>query len=216
MKKRSVCALYNETTNRVITVFGEGAVKASPDTVHIVLSVQTRGTELQDIQQENANRMQKVLNSLMDMGVEDSAIQTVNYQIQPVYDYVNGEQVFRGYEVLNTIRVTSNDLSKTGEIVDTAVKNGVNQVGSIEFAIQNQENFYQQALTLALHDAETKMVTIGSSLKLANRPIVWKIEEQHTSQPVAFRAMTMADTVTPIESGTLTISASLMVKYQIV
>ncbi|WP_158232507.1 SIMPL domain-containing protein [Sporosarcina sp. P13] len=208
--------MYNEVENRTITVFGEGAVKASPDTVHIVLTVQTRGMELQEIQQENAERMHKVISSLVGLGIPESAIQTIDYQIRPVNDYVNGEQVFRGYEVINTIRVTSNDLSKTGEVVDTAVKNGANQIGSIEFTVQNQEEFYQQALTLALHDAETKMVTIGSSLKLANRPIVMKVEEQHASQPVAFRAMAMADTVTPIESGTLTISASLLVKYRIV
>ncbi|MDV6378172.1 SIMPL domain-containing protein [Sporosarcina sp. GW1-11] len=208
--------MYNEIENRMIIVFGEGAVKVTPDTVHIVLTVQTRGMELQEIQQENAQNMHKVIGSLVELGIPEPAIQTIDYQIRPVNDYINGEQVFRGYEVVNTIRITSNELSKVGEIVDTAVKNGVNQIGSIDFTVQNSDEFYQKALTLALHDAETKMVTIGSSLKLANRPLVMKVEEQHTSQPVAFRAMAMADTVTPIESGTLTISASLLVKYRIV
>ncbi|ARK20482.1 MULTISPECIES: SIMPL domain-containing protein [Sporosarcina] len=209
--------MYNEQETRTITVFGEGAVKVSPDTVHMVLSVTTRGTELKDIQQENASRMNQVIQSLKKVGIEESSIQTIDFQIRPVYEYVNGEQRFQGYEVINSIRITSNELSRTGELVDLAVKNGVNQVGSIEFTMQDQDDRYQQALALALTDAETKMITIGTSLKLQNKPIPMKIEEQHTSQPVAFRAMAMADTGrTPIESGTITISASLQVKYQII
>lgn len=209
--------MYNEQETRTITVFGEGAVKVSPDTVHMVLSVTTRGTELKDIQQENASRMNQVIQLLKKVGIEESSIQTIDFQIRPVYEYVNGEQRFQGYEVINSIRITSNELSRTGELVDLAVKNGVNQVGSIEFTTQDQDDRYQQALALALTDAETKMITIGTSLKLQNKPIPMKIEEQHTSQPVAFRAMAMADTGrTPIESGTITISASLQVKYQII
>lgn len=209
--------MYNEQETRNITVFGEGAVKVSPDTVHMVLSVTTRGTELKDIQQENASRMNQVIQSLKKVGIEESSIQTIDFQIRSVYEYVNGEQRFQGYEVINSIRITSNELSRMGELVDLAVKNGVNQVGSIEFTTQDQDDRYQQALALALTDAETKMITIGTSLKLQNKPIPMKIEEQHTSQPVAFRAMAMADTGrTPIESGTITISASLQVKYQII
>lgn len=205
--------MYMEQQPRTITVFGEGAVKASPDTVHTVVSVQTKGLELDIIQRQNAERMQAVMNSLIELGVAESAIQTIDYQLRPVYDYVNGEQLPRGYEVVNTIRITTNDLSKIGEIVDVAVKAGANQIGSIEFAVDEQA-YYQQALTLAMADAETKMVTIGTSLKLANRPMPIKIEEQHVSQPVAFRALATATTVTPVASGMLTIRASLLVKYQ--
>ncbi|PIC98755.1 SIMPL domain-containing protein [Sporosarcina sp. P29] len=209
--------MYNEQETRTITVFGEGAVKVSPTTVHIVLSVTSRGAELEEIQQENARRMNQVVQSLQKAGISESSIQTIDFQIRPVYEYVNGEQRFQGYEVINSIRITSNELSRTGELVDLAVKNGANQIGSIEFTMPDQDEQYQQALVLALQDAETKMITIGTSLKLQNRPIPLKIEEQHTSQPVAFRAMALADTSrTSIESGTITISASLQVKYQII
>ncbi|PID15644.1 SIMPL domain-containing protein [Sporosarcina sp. P34] len=209
--------MFKEQETRMITVFGEGAVKVSPSTVHVVLSVVSRGTELGEIQQENARRMNQVIQSLQKAGVAEASIQTTDFQIRPVYDYVNGEQRFQGYEVINSIRMTSDELSRTGEFVDLAVKNGANQIGSIEFTMPNSDKHYQRALVLALQDAETKMITIGTSLKLQNRPIPLKIEEQHTSQPVAFRAVAMADTgKTPIESGTMTIRASLQVKYQIV
>ncbi|PIC80589.1 hypothetical protein CSV75_02010 [Sporosarcina sp. P18a] len=209
--------MFKEQETRMITVFGEGAVKVSPSTVHVVLSVVSRGTELGEIQQENARRMNQVIQSLQKAGVAEASIQTTDFQIRPVYEYVNGEQRFQGYEVINSIRITSDELSRIGEFVDLAVKNGVNQIGSIDFTMPNSDEHYQRALVLALQDADTKMITIGTSLKLQNRPIPLKIEEQHTSQPVAFRAMAMADTgKTPIESGTMTISASLLVKYQIV
>ncbi|WP_301109669.1 SIMPL domain-containing protein [Sporosarcina sp.] len=208
--------MYNQE-QRTITVYGEGAVKASPDRVQIVISVNSRGTELQEIQQDNASRMNQVTKALLAAGISEDSIQTIDYQIRPVYDYVNGEQRFQGYEVTNTIRITSENLSRAGELVDLAVKNGANQIGSIEFSLQNQDEYYQKALALALQDAEMKMITIGTSLQLPNKPIPMTIEEQHINQPIAFRAVAMADTgSTPISSGTLTISASLLVTYQIV
>lgn len=210
-------ASYHDQQSRSITVWGEGAVKVTPDTVHIIMMVNSRGNELNEIQQENADRMNNVISSLVAMGVPESSIQTIDYQIHPVYDYVDGVQIFKGYEVVNTIRVTISEISRVGEVVDTAVSNGVNQIGSIQFTIQDQSEYYQKALAQALQDAETKMVTIGSSLKLPNRPIPVKIEEQHVAQPVAFRAVTMAEVGgTPIESGTITVSASLKVRYQMV
>ncbi|WP_153721383.1 SIMPL domain-containing protein [Sporosarcina cascadiensis] len=208
--------MYNQE-ERTITVFGEGAIKASPDRVQIVISVNSRGTELQEIQRDNADRMNQVNKALTAAGISQDSIQTIDYQIRPVYDYSNGEQRFQGYEVINTIRITSDNLSRAGELVDLAVKNGANQIGSIEFSLQDEGEYYQKALALALQDAEKKMITIGTTLQLPNKPIPMTIEEQHANQPIAFRAVAMADTVsTPISSGTLTISASLLVKYQIV
>ena len=208
--------MYNDQQSRTITVFGEGVVKVSPDTINMAFSVITRGAELAPIQQENAARMNRVIESLKKAGLTESSIQTSDFQIRPVYEYVNGEQPFTGYEVINSIRVTIDEIAQTGALVDLAVKNGANQVGTVEFAVRDRDRPYQQALTLAMRDADAKMIAIGTSMALQNKPIPMKVEEQHANQPIQFRALAMADTLTPIEPGAMTIGASVLVKYQIV
>lgn len=212
--------MHTNEEKRMITVFGEGTVKTSPDIVQMILSVTSKGKDLAGILKENALRMNQVIQSLKMSDVAilaELSIQTIDFQIRQVYDYVNGEQQFQGYEVVNTISVTSNDLGRAGELVDLAVKKGVNQIGSIEFKMQDQNEQYQQALALALQDAEAKMNTMATSLRFPNVPVLLTIEEQQESQPIAFRALGIADTGnTPIESGTITVNASLKVQYEIV
>ena len=209
--------MHTNEGKRTITVFGEGVMKATPDIVQMVLSVTAKGKDLAEIQKGNAVRMNQVIQSLKMAEVKEESIQTIDFQIRQVYDYVNGEQQFQGYEVVNTISVTSGDVDRTGELVDLAVKQGVNQVGSIEFKMRDQNEQYQQALALALQDAQAKMNTMATSLRLPTVPVLLTIEEQQESQPIAFRALGIADTgSTAIESGTITVSASLKVQYEIV
>ena len=209
--------MHTNEGKRTITVFGEGVMKATPDIVQMVLSVTAKGKDLAEIQKGNAVRMNQVIQSLKMAEVKEESIQTIDFQIRQVYDYVNGEQQFQGYEVVNTISVTSGDVDRTGELVDLAVKQGVNQVGSIEFKMRDQNEQYQQALALALQDAQAKMNTMATSLRLPTVPVLLTIEEQQESQPIAFRGLGIADTgSTAIESGTITVSASLKVQYEIV
>ncbi len=209
--------MHTNEGKRTITVFGEGVMKATPDIVQMVLSVTAKGKDLAEIQKGNAVRMNQVIQSLKMAEVKEESIQTIDFQIRQVYDYVNGEQQFQGYEVVNTISVTSGDVDRTGELVDLAVKQGVNQIGSIEFKMRDQNEQYQQALALALQDAQAKMNTMATSLRLPTVPVLLRIEEQQESQPIAFRGLGIADTgSTAIESGTITVSASLKVQYEIV
>ena len=209
--------MHTNEGKRTITVFGEGVMKATPDIVQMVLSVTAKGKDLAEIQKGNAVRMNQVIQSLKMAEVKEESIQTIDFQIRQVYDYVNGEQQFQGYEVVNTISVTSGDVDRTGELVDLAVKQGVNQIGSIEFKMRDQNEQYQQALALALQDAQAKMNTMATSLRLPTVPVLLTIEEQQESQPIAFRGLGIADTgSTAIESGTITVSASLKVQYEIV
>ena len=69
---------------------------------------------------------------------------------RPQYDYVEGRQVFRGYEVINSINVTIKNIEQVGTVIDTAVRNGVNQVSNIRFTVENEHIPYQEALSLAL------------------------------------------------------------------
>jgi uncharacterized protein len=201
---------------RVMTVTGIGNLLITPDTVQIQLEVRTENQQLSLAQQENADLMSQVIESLLELGIDREDIQTVSYIISPQYDYVEGRQVFRGYEVTNSINVKIKNIEQTGTIIDTAVRNGVNQVSNIRFTVENEQIPYQEALSLALKNALAKAQTIANTIQsnLDPRPI--KIVETMREEPILFRSFAANElsATTPIEPGQINIKAIVEVQFQ--
>ena len=201
---------------RVMTVTGIGSLSITPDTVQIQLEVKTESMQLSQAQQENAELMDRVIESLLELGIARENIQTVSYNISPQYDYVEGRQVFRGYEVINSINVTIKNIEQAGTIIDTAVRNGVNQVSNIRFTVENEQIPYQEALSLALRNALGKAQTIANTIQVKLDPQPIKIVETMRQEPILYRsfAATEMSATTPIEPGQITIKATVEVQFQ--
>ena len=201
---------------RVMTVTGIGSLSIIPDTVQIQLEVRTESKQLSQAQQENADLMDQVIQSLIELGIDREDIQTVSYNISPQYDYVEGRQVFRGYEVINSINVKIKNIEQTGIIIDTAVRNGVNQVSNIRFTVENEQIPYQEALSLALKNALAKAQTIANTIQLKLDPHPIKIVEKMREEPILYRSFAASEmsATTPIEPGQINIKATVEVQFQ--
>ncbi|MFJ7825990.1 SIMPL domain-containing protein [Psychrobacillus sp. NPDC096623] len=201
---------------RVITVTGNGVVEVSPNYVQLQIEVRTEGKDVQQTQAENAQIMNRVIQSLLELNIPRENIQTAAFNILPQYDFIEGKQVFRGYEVTNAITVKLTDIAKAGIVIDTAVANGANSVSSIKFGLDNPELVYQQALQRALQNAQTKAQTIAQTMKLALYPQPVSIVEEQHNVPIPYKMLSMASSQagTPIEQGEISITATVTVKYQ--
>lgn len=198
---------------RIMTVTGIGNVSIAPDIVRIQMEVITENKQLQRAQQENASVMSGVIESLVALGIDRNNIQTVSYNITPQYDYLEGEQRFRGYQVTNAITVQTTNIQQIGAIIDTAVQNGVNRVSNIQFTVADEQKYYQQALSLALENAVAKAETIARTMQLQLEPQPIRIVEEISGQPVAYRALA-SEVSTPIEQGQVSIHAKVEVQFE--
>lgn len=201
---------------RVIIVNGHGRVMAKASYAQLQVEVNTRGKNVQEAQKENAIIMNRVMQSLLTLQIPREHIQTTGYTISPLYDFENGKQVFNGYEVTNTITVKVTDTNQVGAVIDTAVQNGANRISSIQFNIVDADAYYQQALTLALHNAQLKAKTIAEAMHLPLQLQPIEIVEEHEGSPVLYKSMAMSDSTiaTPIEQGQMAINATVRVKFQ--
>ncbi|CAM3161751.1 SIMPL domain-containing protein [Filibacter tadaridae] len=204
------------TERRVMTVNGTGNFEVEPTIAQIQFEVRTENKDLSRAQQENAYVMNQVIESLLGLGISREDIKTSSYNIFPQYDYVEGKQLFRGYQVSNTITVKIRNIEQVGNVIDVAVQNGVNSVSSIQFMIENEELYYRQALSLALKDASAKAQTIAETMQIQFDPIPIKIVEEGSGGPIAFQSFAAKETSvsTPIEPGQITISATVNVQFQ--
>lgn len=201
---------------RVLTVTGDGKVITTASYVQLQIEVSTHGQNVQEAQQENATLMNRVIQSILALNIPREAIQTASYTIFPRYEFIDGKQVFKGYEVTNALSVKVDDIHQVGTVIDTAVQNGANQISSIQFKIENADLYYQQALSLALQNAQMKARTIAETMQLSLYPQPIEIVEENNNGPVLYKSLAMADQTisTPIEQGQMTISATVRVKYQ--
>ncbi|WEA39092.1 SIMPL domain-containing protein [Lysinibacillus fusiformis] len=199
---------------RVITVTGTGQVKAKPSAMQLQIEVQTQGQNVQEPQLKNAATMKQVIQSITGLGIPSEQIQTAAYTITPLYHFEDGQQIFTGYEVTNAITVNVSDPERVGFIIDTAVENGANRISNIQFKVDRADAYYQQALSLALHNAQAKAKTIAETMHLPLQLLPTEIVEEQVNTPILYRSMAVSSDMTPIEQGQIDINASVRVNFQ--
>lgn len=199
---------------RVITVTGTGQVKAKPSAMQLQIEVQTQGQNVQEPQQKNAATMKQVIQSITALGIPSEQIKTAAYTITPLYHFEDGQQIFTGYEVTNAITVNLSDPERVGLIIDTAVENGANRISNIQFKVDRADAYYQQALSLALHNAQAKAKTIAETMHLPLQLLPTEIVEEQVNTPILYRSMAVSSDMTPVEQGQIDINASVRVNFQ--
>lgn len=203
--------------NNIIKVKGEGEIAVQPDTASVNLGVVTESKELIGAQQQNSIVGNKVIDSLIALGIDRNQIQTFDYRIEPNYDYDQGKQIFRGYKVTHILEVKIDDLSIIGNVVDTAVQNGANYVANVQFTTRYKDSYYQQALVMALNNASSKATTIANTLRVTLNPTPILVTEgtdviqPFESQQVAFAKGVSSTQILP---GQLLIKASVSADFK--
>jgi hypothetical protein len=190
---------------------GKASVFAEPDRTSIVIGVSTESKVLEAAQSENTQKMANVISAITGLGVKREDIRTQTYQIQPQYDFANGEQIFRGYMVVHEIKVEAEDIGMAGRIINQAVKAGANMVGSISFYISEPDQYYQMALNMAIENAVAKAESIGRRINTyVNLTPVRIIETTMKNiAPVPYISMQAAGGATPVQPGLVEITAQI-------
>ena len=216
--------LPQESRDKLIHVSGTGKVTTTPDEAVVVFAVETENTDVKAAQQQNAERMDAVVNALKGAGIPEKDIRTAGYNIIPVTENDNRgltTSKVKYYRVINSLEVTLNDVNRAGEIVDLAVENGANKVNRFSFTLSDakQQQFRSQALTAAVAQArgdadavaaaigktivDVKEVNIGGSYV----PLVYDgrydMMEKAAGSAVA----------TPMEAGEIDVTATVSISY---
>lgn len=208
---------YQQRQLNQLHVFAEGTVKIQPDTAIVTLGVQTENEEVQIAQSENAVRTNQIIQMLTDMGISQPDIQTADYRIDVLYDFENGNQQLRGYRVMHLLQVTVKQIDNVGEIIDTSVQGGANIVSNVQFVLRQPEIAYNQALSLALNNAQQKARIIAATLHVNINETPVHIEESNQiSPPTPFQTALFAksETATPMMPGQLEITARITAQFE--
>jgi uncharacterized protein len=213
-----VTAQTVEDRRRSIQTTGEAVITAEPNRARIDVGVTTQAQTSQAAAEQNAARSQAVLTRLRTVIGQTGEIRTVGYDLTPNYTYPQqgGEPKLTGYTASNTVRVTLDDLTKVGSVIDTATQAGANQVRSLQFMLKDERPSVDQALRQASQNAMRKAEAIAAALGVKTIRVLSATESGGAPVPVRETfTMRAQATQTPVEPGTIEVRGSVTLTVEI-
>lgn len=169
-----------------ISVSGEGKVLVKPDVAVVNIGVLRQGADLVSTQRSATEVINGVVETLKREGVEEKDTKTTSYSISPRYDYKDGTQIFRGYEIHQNLEVKIRDLGKVGGILSRSAEAGANQIGSIQFTVDDPKAAKEEARAMAIKDAQEKAAELSKNLNVGLKKLVSYSESGGFPPPVPF------------------------------
>jgi uncharacterized protein YggE len=115
--------------------------------------------------------------------------------------------------------VTVENPDEVGGVIDTAVSNGASEVGGVEFTLSadRRAELRQDALEAAMENARTEASTVAGAEDIRISGVDQISTTNYDSRPYAVETAAMAAGDaggTSIDSGPVTVSASVTVVYE--
>ncbi|MCL5743411.1 MAG: SIMPL domain-containing protein [Acidobacteria bacterium] len=210
--------LAQTSAGRVVRATGQAMASVKPDQVKINVGVVTQAETAQAAASQNATQVAAVLNQLRPMLGAGSDLQTVGYSITPNYRYPQGQPaVLTGYTATNMVQVTTSDLSIIGKVIDTASQAGANSVQSLRFGIKDEDPVRSLVLGMAAKQARAHAEAIAGGLGARIGGVITAQEGIAVSPlTVDNRTVAAASPTTPIETGLVTVSATVTVDVELI
>jgi uncharacterized protein len=207
---------------RTMSVNGSGQVFLAPDIAYINIGVHTEKATAADSVAENKDQTQKVIDTLKGAGIDPKDISTTNFSIWTNTQYSpDGQQTGTTYVVDNTVSVTVRKLDNLGDLLDSAVASGANNVNSIQFDVADKTAALKEARAEAVKDAKAQAqeladaagVTLGEIQSIGFNDTL-PVPYANTFGKGGGGAVAEAATV-PIQPGQLTLTVTVNMTYAI-
>jgi uncharacterized protein YggE len=152
-----------DPSEQTISVSGSATASSNPDTLVIVLGVESEAKTANESLSQNSNSLNSVISSLTNSGLTEDDIQTSNFSIYPTYDSIkdfngNWQQVLTGYRVSNILSIQTDKIGSAGDIIDAAVSSGANRVDNVSFQLSDKklQKISDDLIADAINDATQK------------------------------------------------------------
>jgi uncharacterized protein YggE len=204
-----------------IRVTGDAVVTAKPERAQIDVGVLTQEKQSQNASTQNARQMDSVLTALHKLLGPDVDIKTINYTLNPDYQYrpIGGKPSVSSYTAMNVVRVTIDDLDKVGLVIDTATQAGANHIESVRFTVRDPQVLHSQAVREAALKARANAEALASALNLK---IIRTLTVEETEEPGGGPDVSVTElrdaggpAPTPVQSGSFVVTANVQLTVEV-
>jgi uncharacterized protein len=210
-----------------ITVTGHGQMSLAPDTAFVMLGMETTGRTVADAERQNRLVMNKIVERVRALQIENERIQTSAFTVSPQFkppskrsDTPAGPPEIIGYVVSNMLTVEVRSLDKVGPVIEESMSAGANHFQGVHWALRDEQQPKLVALKRAAAKAREKAAALSETLKVKLIRLLNASEEGHVvrSTPKVARSMMAMDGgggETPVLSGEIKVEATVTLVYEI-
>ena len=201
--------------------------EVAPDTAKIRFMVENSGLNLTSIKEKNDKIVNDAIKAIKAVLNSDESIKTIAFNVRNIYSYKDKVRVFQKYEVSNGFEVKLKDLDKVSKVINLAMDNGVKNVGSVNFVVENSENICNEMMAQAVKIGKNRVQHLASAagttldkVKSINPYCSLSSGHVQTKSSRAYMANAAMDSVASegasletIEPGTINARASVNMVY---
>ena len=210
----------HDDTRGTISVTGTASGNYPPDTVEIVLAIETTANNVSQAMQKNKTSADKVISVLKELisKAEEDTIKTSFFSLQPLYEFdkAAGKNRFIGYKATNQVTVRSTQITDVGKFIDGATDAGANRVDDIRFTLLDDGSYCKHLLRQATERARSEADAVAESLgtEITGIKDVSASCGSETQRPLyrfgmAGEEAMAAKSPTPVEAGTVVLISSV-------
>jgi len=167
---------------REIYVDGTGSAYATPDIAYVSVGVDTQDKTSEAAVETNTGKMNKVMDALKELEIEEKDIKTTNYNLSPNYEWTQERGSYTdGYNVSQSVNITVRDLDNVTRVLQAATESGANVVGNIRFELEDPDTAKDDARQIAIERAKAKAETIAASTGLKLGKVLYYSEYQNNN-----------------------------------
>ncbi len=210
-----------------ITVSASSQTELAPNVISFDVEIVTTSKDsMQKAVAENKTKSEKVYNTLKKLteNNKEDSIKTSTYNATPVYRYNNNKRVLDYYQVTNSVKVRTTQVSEAGKMIDSAIASGATSVNNVSYNVSAYENETNKLLADATKKARAQADSIAKALGtevsgVKSVSISTSVAGQ-TNTPRLYLAKAngtaeTADTTTNIEVGTMILNARVNINFYI-
>jgi len=218
-----------QDARHMLSVSADTQKEIEPDKVEMTFSVVSIGQDPSAIQAENDAKLRAIKDSMLQLGIPSSNIQTVGYSLDRIREYnkTSGGYDDKGYQLYNSMRVVSYEVSQAGTMLKSAVAGGANDVSGISFGLSDKlrDAAYNDLLKQASSQAKGKAESMASAAGVGIKALV-SMNEGYSyysaKSNVNYRSMDMAagsvqapSPEVSVSAGTVMVTAQVSATYEV-
>jgi len=207
---------------RTLNVNGLGEINLTPDIAYIYIGVHTEGATASEAVDSNKAQTTAVIDALKKAGVAEKDTRTINFSIYPSQQYgPDGTVIGSIVMVDNTVYVTVRDLDGLGDLLDSAISAGANNINSIQFDVADKTQAVKDARAKAMEDAKLQAQELSDAAGVSLGSIQTIYFYDNSASPTydygkgGGGGAYGASAAVPIQPGQLTITVTVNLVYSI-
>lgn len=203
-----------------LSVTGSSQVSIRPDVAYVSIGVRTEAADISQAVSSNASQAERVMRALREAGVSAEDMQTTNFSVYSYDDYdFEGNPTGITFNVENTVYVTVRNLTEMGDVLDSAISAGANNIWGIQFDVEDKSAAVAEARSLALEDAKAQAAALADEADVSLGDITSLSFSTGGFSPYPQYGLgggaAVAESATPIVPGQISVNISVHLSYEI-